>query len=457
QAEGLLIPVDNITGSITRKSLQAVNEALQNEEAVVIFPAGIVNRLSLQGLKDTSWKASFLKMAKKNHTPILPIRIEARNSMLFYLVSLLLPKKISGLMLPREFAISGELKPLNYHIGKVIPPSSFSDTTIKLDRYVEMFYKHLYAIDTKKKLLFKTQTTIISATNKMLLKTEVDKAEQLGRTLDNKRIILADPSQSPSLIRELGRTREISFRAIGGGTCQERDNDLYDEYYKHIILWDDDDLEIVGAYRVGKATEIIKEKGIEGLYTYNLSLYDERFNDYIERAAELGRSFVQPKYWGSRALDNLWQGVGAYLAKNPDTIYTYGTVTINADTPKKAVAALVYFYLKYFSYSEALIKAKTPYIISKKLRKEFDLLFSAPTYKENFVILKQYLKELDTAVPTLFKQYTEIYEEGAVRFLDFSVNDALHGVVEGFIMADNSKMKESKRKRYIKKFQLNDT
>ena len=453
QAEGLLIPVDNITGSITRKSLQAVNEALQNEEAVVIFPAGIVSRLTFGGLKDTPWKASFLKMAKKNHTPILPIRIEAKNSILFYLVSLILPKKISGLMLPREFAISGEIKPLNYHIGKVIPPSSFSDSSIKLDKYVDMFYNHIYALGTNKKLQFKTQTTIISATNKMLLKSEVDKAEQLGRTLDNKRIILAEASHSPSLIRELGRTREISFRAIGGGTGKERDNDLYDDYYKHIILWDDDNLEIVGAYRVGKAKEIIKEKGIKGLYTYNLSLYDENFNDYIEKAAELGRSFVQPKYWGSRALDNLWQGVGAYLAKNPDTIYTYGTVTINADTPKKAVAALVYFYSKYFSYGETLIKAKTPYIMSAELQQEFDSLFNAPTYKENFIILKQYLKDLNTAVPTLFKQYTELYEEGAVRFLDFSVNDDLHGVVEGFIMADNSKMKASKRKRYIKHFE----
>ncbi len=88
--------------------------------------------------------------------------------------------------------------------------------------------------------------------------------------------------------------------------------------------------------------------------------------------------------------------------------------------------------------------------MSEKYKTEFDALFNAPTYKENFIILKQYLKKLNTAIPTLFKQDTELYEEGAVRFLDFSVNDALHGVVEGFIMADNSKMKESKRKRYIK-------
>ena len=456
QAVDLLIPVDNISGSITKKSFQAINEALQNEEAVIIFPAGIVSRLTLKGIKDSPWKPSFLKIARKNHSPILPIRIEARNSILFYLVSLILPKKFSGLLLPREFAIAGKLPPLRYHIGKVIPPASFStkNKEITTQEYVETFYELLYNLGTKRASLLKTQTTIIAPTDKMLLKAEVETAQQLGRTLDNKRIILAEAQNAPFLIRELGRVREISFRAIGGGTGKSRDNDLYDEYYKHIILWDDEALEVVGAYRIGEVKEIVQERGMQGLYTYDFCNYDHTFEDYIDTSVELGRSFVQPKYWGSRALDNLWQGVGAYLAKNPNIIYTYGTVTINADTPKKAVAALVYFYSRYFSCKNTTMQAKTPYIMSKELKKEFDTLFNAQTYKENFVILKQYLKDLNTSVPTLFKQYTELYEEGAVKFLDFSVNDALHGVVEGFIMADNSKMKASKRKRYIKNFEV---
>ena len=454
QAIDLLIPVDNISGSITKKSFQAINEALQNEEAVIIFPAGIVSRVTFKGIKDSPWKPSFIKIARKNHAPILPIRIEARNSILFYLASLILPKKFSGLLLPREFAIAGKLPPLKYHIGKVIPPLSFSNKDISINEYVEIFYELLYNLGTKKAPLLKTQTTIIRATSKILLKDEVDAAEQLGRTSDNKRIILANADNAPYLIRELGRAREISFRAIGGGTGKARDNDLYDEYYKHIILWDDAALEIVGAYRVGEVQDIVKNKGMQGLYTYNHCNYDEKFQEYADISVELGRSFIQPRYWGSRALDNLWQGVGAYLANNPNIIYTYGTVTINADTPQKAVAALVYFYSKYFSCKDGIMKAHTPYIVPTKLRIEFDTLFNALTYKENFTILKQYLKDLNTTVPTLFKQYTELYEEGAVRFLDFSVNNDLHGVVEGFIMADNSKMKASKRKRYIKSFEV---
>jgi len=451
QASDIIIPVDNITGAITKTSLKTINEALDNEEAVVIFPAGVVNRLSFHGIKDTPWKASFLKIAKKNNSPILPIKIEGRNTLLFYFVSLILPKKLSGLlMLPREFAIAGEMKPLAFTIGRVIPVSSFSDKSISMEEYLKLFYAHLYALGTKKKSLFQTETTITSAHNKILLKEEVNNAEVLGHTLDGTKIILVEAKNAPFLMQELGRVREISFRAIGGGTGSAKDNDLYDNYYKHLILWNEKDLEIVGAYRIGEVAQIIKNRGMKGLYTYNLCNFNEHFQDYYNNSVELGRSFVQPKYWGSRALDNLWQGVGAYLAKNPHIIYTYGTVTINADTPKQAIAALVYFYTFHFGCETNMMSAKTPYFMSDEQKQEFDTLFKDKSYKEGFVVLKKYLKDLGTSVPTLFKQYAELYDEGAVRFFDFSINEELHGVVEGFIIADNSRMKEAKRKRYIK-------
>jgi len=449
QASDIIIPVDNISGSISRKSLRAITEALNNEEAVVIFPSGIVNRLGLNGIKDTTWKASFLKFAQKTGTPILPIRVEARNSIPFYFASFLLPKKISGFLLPHEFATTYKRKDLHLNIGKLVPVSSFSDTNISTDAYTKMFYDHLYTLGTSKKKIFKTETTISSSQDKLLLKKEVEIADFLGRTNDGKMIILLEPNKAPYLIKELGRTREISFRAIGGGTGTEKDNDLYDTYYKHLVLWDEDDLEIVGAYRIGECEHIIEDKGREGLYTYKLCNFNEHFGEYCHNSVELGRSFVQPKYWGSRALDTLWQGIGAYLAAHPHIVHTYGTVTINAETPPKAVAALVYFYSHHFSCETNMMTAKTPYVLSDEDREEFSALFDTLTYKEGFRVLKSYLRQLGTMVPTLFKQYAELYEEGAVRFFDFSVNKELHGVVEGFIIADNSRMKPNKRKRYI--------
>ena len=392
-------------------------------------------------------------MPVKKKTPILPVRIEAKNSTLFYTLSLFLPNKITGFLLPHEFVTAHKQKALNFHIGRVIPVSSFSDSKISIEKYLAIFYDHLYAIGTDKEYLLQTETTISSANNRLILRDEIYHAQKLGETNDGKRIVLVEAKNAPFVIQELGRVREIAFRAIGGGTGDAKDNDLYDNYYKHLILWDDKDLEIVGAYRIGEVSEIIKERGMEGLYTYNLCNFNEYFQDYTENSVELGRSFVQPKYWGSRALDNLWQGVGAYLAKNPHIKYTYGTVTINAETPKKAVAALVYFYAYHFSCSTGMMRAKTPYFLSNKDKQEFDILFKDKSYKEGFGILKKYLKDHESVVPTLFKQYAELYDEGAVRFFDFSINEELHGVVEGFIIADNSRMKEAKRKRYIKSFE----
>ena len=168
QASSIIIPVDNISGAITKTSLRAVNDALENNEAVVIFPAGVVNRLSLKGLKDTAWKSSFLKIAKRTATSILPVRIESRNSILFYLASMILPKKLTGLLLPREFAISGKMKPLHFNIGKVIPVESFSDKNINNKEYIEMFYKHLYSLGTNKPKTLQTEVTIGQPRNKKI-------------------------------------------------------------------------------------------------------------------------------------------------------------------------------------------------------------------------------------------------------------------------------------------------
>jgi len=449
---GLGIPV-NVNGGITKTSLKAIYKSLDNDEAIIIFPAGFVNRFSLKGLRDSAWKASFLKIAQKKSAPILPIKITGRNSILFYALSAILPNKISSFMLFREFATAGKRKPLHFTIGQVVPAESFANKEIRPNEYVEMFYTHLYTLKKNKGDILKTEITIGSPKNKRILKEEVKAATFLGNTKDGKKIILADAANSPFLIRELGRIREISFRAIGGGTGTSHDNDKYDTYYRHLILWDREALEIVGAYRIGECQSIIQEKGKEGLYTHKLCEFKENFGEFHNNAVELGRSFIQPQYWGSRALDNLWQGLGAYLAYNPDIQYAYGMVTINAETPPKATAALVYFYSSYFACSKNIMAARTPYCLSDEDQRGFDALFKDIPYKEALVLLKSYLKEQGSIIPTLFKQYTELYHREGVSFLDFNVNTAWSNVVEGFIIAEISSMKAKKRKRYIEGYE----
>ena len=168
---------------------------------------------------------------------------------MFYFVSLILPKKLSGLlMLPHEFVTAGEQKPLVFNIGRVIPLSSFSDENITINEYLKLFYQHLYTLGTKKECILQTETTITAAHNKMLLRAEVNKAEVLGHTLDGKKIILAQANEAPFLMQELGRVREISFRAIGGGTGSAKDNDLYDNYSYPKSNYNKDFLIVVDSY-----------------------------------------------------------------------------------------------------------------------------------------------------------------------------------------------------------------
>jgi|LGOV01.1.fsa_nt_gb diguanylate cyclase (GGDEF)-like protein len=451
QIAPLLIPVDNINGAITKNSIKAINEALENDEAVIIFPAGIVNRLSFRGIKDTPWKASFLKIAQKTKTPILPIRVKGRNSTLFYISSLFLPKRVTGLLLPHEFATAHERGPLHLNIGRVVPVISFSNPKTGKNEYIERFYKHLYRLGTYKQEILETEVTIGHAKNRKYIKEEIKKGQFLGFTNNDKKIVLVEAKESPFILGELGRIRELSYRAIGGSSGNARDNDIYDDYYKHLILWDDEDLEIIGAYRIGECKDIVEKKGQNALYSSNWCYFNEHFDKCCNHSVELGRGFVQPKYWGSRAFDSLWQAVTVYLAHNTHIQYSYGVITINSGTPPKATAALAYFYMHHFACNTKMMTAKNPYVLSKEDREEFDNLFSKLSYKDGFIILKKYLKSLGTVVPTLFKQYVELYEQGAVRYFDFSVNER-YGVVDGFIIADNYRMKKSVQDRNLINF-----
>jgi putative hemolysin len=118
-------------------------------------------------------------------------------------------------------------------------------------------------------------------------------------------------------MREIGRLREVAFRAVGEGTFKRRDIDEYDSHYFHLVLWDQHDLEIVGAYRFADAEQLTQADHPTGLYSSTLFNYSDSNQDLFAHGLELGRSFVQPKYWGKRSLDYLWFGIGAFLSRYP--------------------------------------------------------------------------------------------------------------------------------------------
>ena len=137
----------------------------------------------------------------------------------------------------------------------------------------------------------------------------------------------------PAVSHALGRLRELSFRAVGEGSGTRRDLDRYDAHYDHLILWDPQDLEIAGAYRMVRTAKVLQEQGPEGLYTHSLFEFTPGMQPFLQQGLELGRSFVQPRYWGRRSLDYLWFGIGAYVRRYPECRYLFGPVSLSRDMP----------------------------------------------------------------------------------------------------------------------------
>jgi putative hemolysin len=441
----LILPIDNLNERYTKESIKAIYSSLQKEEAVIIFPSGEVSRANPTGIKDTKWRDGFLRFAEKTKTPILPIFIKARNSFFFYTVSAM-NKKLASIFLVDEMFKKRD-GGLQFAISGLIPHENLNLNGISKHTAVKLLKKHLIRISKGKRGVFETQKAIAHPESRQELKKELSQTcKLLGKTIDHKDIYFYEYNEESIILKELGRLREVTFRKVGEGSGKKRDKDKYDKYYKHIILWDDYNLEIVGSYRIGVVSEIIRNFGESGLYTSTLFNFGEKFQPYLENSIELGRSFVQPKYWGSRALDSLWFGIGAFLRANPEIKYMFGTVSLSSSYPKVAQEQIVYFYQKFFG-QKGIVESKNQFIISET--SSLDNTFSENSYLKNMVALKRNLKELNLTIPTLFKQYTELCEEGGVQFLDFGVDPDFNNVIDGFILVDVHSIKENKRKRYI--------
>jgi len=448
QLQPILLGVDSFGASTSKQMIKEIYESLDKEEVVIIFPSGEVSRARPAGIKDTTWHKGFLKFALKKNAPILPVFIKAKNSTFFYTISSI-NKTLSTALLPYEM-FNKKNKTLEFIVGEIIPFKSFNNDNLGIKTKVNLFKKHIYNISKNKKPIFQTQKCIAHPENRQEIKEELQASTLLGSTTDGKKIYLFDFQIQSAVMREISRLREFTFRKVDEGTGKKRDADEYDEYYQHIVLWDEDKLEIVGSYRIGNSDFINDCFGFDGFYSNTLFKFKPEFQKYLYNSIELGRSFVQPRYWGSRALDYLWQGIGAYLYRNPHIRYIFGPVSLSSSVPKGAKNLIVYYYTKYYQSDEEFVDAIKPYEISQKDLKELDAIFKGTNEKEDFLILKEYLEHYNTTVPILYKQYTELCEQGGTKFLGFNIDKEFNNCVDGFLVGDVNMFKEKKRKRYIK-------
>ncbi|MFL0796410.1 MAG: lysophospholipid acyltransferase family protein [Cellvibrionaceae bacterium] len=447
----LLLPLDNMKGGGHRKSYKRILESLNNDEAVIIFPAGEVSRVSPQGIRDGKWHSGFLSFARKTQSSILPIFVEAQNSLLFYSASIMLKPLGTALLAHEMFnKRSGEIR---FKVGEPIPPSALDSKTeaknISDQALIKRLKKHLYKLRKNRKRLFITEKTIAHPEERQLLKNELKQSEHLGTTRDNNRIFLCDYRDDSSVIREIGRLRELTFRKVGEGTGNKRDLDRYDQDYRHLVLWDEESLDIAGSYRIGEAFRTVAEEGIESLYTAELFHYHKALTPYLEQGLELGRSFVNAKYWGKASLDYLWQGIGAYLRHNSNVRYLIGPVSMSADYSRELKNLLVYYYQHYYAAPEVLASAKRPYLLDIEAQQNLSKIFLHMSREEGFSYLQEKFAEEGVKLPVLFKQYAALFEKGGFQLLAFNIDPDFADCVDGLFIADLTTLKANKRKRYI--------
>ncbi len=445
--DDLLLPVNNMNGGTARAHLKNIRAHLEGDGALIIFPAGEVSRFGSRGVRDGDWHQGFVKFANATQAPILPVFVAGRNSLFFYSLSFL-ARPLSTLWLVREMFKQSH-NTVDARVGNPVPYEHYSALGVSPARLAKMFRKHVYRIGKRGREIFQSVETVAHPENRLLLRQELEASEKLGETPDGKQIYLCTMDASPCVMREIGRLRELTFRTVGEGSGLSRDIDRFDRDYWQLVLWDGVELEIAGAYRLGDAHNLLIERGWTGLYTSELFKYGRDSLDTLHQGLELGRSFVQPRYQNRGSLDYLWSGIGAFLRKYPGYRYLFGPASISAHYGERGTSLLTWFYDCYYADTRGRARARTPFVMPADMFRYCEDLFCGDNHDVDFKRLRDALGELGLPVPTLYKHYAGAMERGGVTFSAFNVDKNFGNCVDSLVVADLSKLKEKKRKRYL--------
>jgi hypothetical protein len=301
---------------------------------------------------------------------------------------------------------------------------------------------------------------IIAPVSRELIESELtpDKFQRKTNKADNEIYILTH-HDSPNIMKEIGRLRELTFRAAGGGIGDEIDIDQYDtteDYpYKQLIVWDPANKEILGGYRYILCAGLPRDKNGEvPLATAHLFRFSNKFIDeYLPFVIELGRSFVQPEYQSSKAgakalyaLDNLWDGLGGLMIDHPDIIYFFGKVTMYTHYNQSARDLILHFFNKYFSDPDGLVTPKKPLPHSPDTE-TYEQLFKDKDYNEAYKILSQEVRKLGENIPPLINAYMSLTP--TMRTFGTVISDEFGDVEETGIMINIDDIYDTKVDRHV--------
>lgn len=303
---------------------------------------------------------------------------------------------------------------------------------------------------------------IIKPISKELLKAELTEDKRLRMTnKSNNQIYIITYQNAPNVMKEIGRLREIAFRAAGGGTGLSMDIDEYDtmeEPYKQLIVWNPEAEEILGGYRYLLGTDVrFDEKGVPILATSHMFHFSDTFiKKYLPQTIELGRSFVTLEYQSTRAgskglfaLDNLWDGLGALTVVMPNAKYFFGKVTMYPSYHRKGRDMILYFLKKHFYDKEQLVTPIEP-LKMETPEEELKALFSEDSFKEDYKILNSEIRKLGYNIPPLVNAYMSL--SPTMRMFGTAINYEFGDVEETGILIAVDEILEEKRVRHIQTF-----
>lgn len=444
ELRSVLIPVDVLDSSRKTANIAGLRAAMAHVKSggmLALFPAGAVSHLHWDGAQvvDPTWSSAAARLIRKCHAPVTPMYFDGRNSVGFQLAGLIHPLLRTAL-LPREL-VNKRHHRIGVSVGAPIPAQQIEGATDDVS-LASLLRLRTYGLAEPRRARSKIaadekiRADIAPPLPAALIAAELDAlpAEQQLLETAGLKVVVAQAAQLPWSLQDLGRLREITFRAAGEGTGRARDVDLFDNYYDHLICWNSASGEIVGAYRIGAVDRIVERYGVRGLYTRTLFKYGREFATKLGAALELGRSFVRPEYQRSfTPLLALWRGISAYVARHPQYRVLFGPVSISNDYLPASRFMLVEF-LKRHCFDAQLAKLIKPRAPVRRrhplasLGQDFMNLPNLDTLSELVTQLEPDGKD----IPVLLRQYLKL----GGKLLGFNVDAAFGQAIDGLIVVD---------------------
>ena len=465
----LLIPVNPFKQEhAMRKNIKPLRESIKwvrNGGMLVVFPAGTVSHFDIQKgtVTDPAWHPSIAGIIRKTGAQVLPLFFHGTNSAVFHMAGMVHPL-LRTAMLPNEL-LNKERKNIQLRVGDCIPFEKLK--TFEQDNDMSEYLRlRTYLLELRQirkpsrgftsSLHVKKNAqgaSVILPRNPDMMVEEIRRLAPSQTLVENgdQLVIQATGDQIPNILLEIGRLREITFRAVGEGTGKSVDIDRFDGTYIHLFIWNQARQEVVGAYRLGKTDELVKKYGLKGLYTNTLFRYKPEFIAHLGPSLEMGRSFVRIEYQKSYApLLLLWKGIGRFIVDNPHYKTVFGPVSITDGYQALSKELLVKF-LKMTRYRDdmaGLVKARKP-LKSKSLR-GWDVDAAIRIIKDDVEDISELISSIESdhkGIPILLKQYLKL----GGRIAGFNVDPSFGNVLDGLIIVDLTKTEQRMLDRYMGK------